>query len=344
LKRFRIGYFSHPPHRLFDETAAADPALEVLRIPPEASEAAAIEALAGCHGYFAMAARDELPRALHVTSELLERLPGLLMVGSYGAGYDTIEPAACTAAGVLLVNQAGGNAQAVAEHAVGMMLALLRRMPEAHAAMAQGRAQRREAFIGRELNGRTVGIVGLGNTGGRVAAILNAGFGCRVLAVDPYLDAATCAARGAEKLDMPRLLAECDIVSLHCPLTPETRGLFSAAAFAAMRPGTVFITAARGSVHDEAALHAALASGHIAAAGLDVWELEPPAPDHPLLSLPNVIATPHIAGVTGESRARIGRMAAEAFSDFAAGRVPPRVVNPEAVARGMRRRAAVFGD
>jgi len=343
-ERFRIGYLIRVPHQAFLDTVAQDPAIEVVRLTLEEGEEAALELLATCHGYYVRASRDELPRSLHVNEALLARLPKLLMAASQGAGYDTIDPVACTRGGVLVVNQAGGNAEAVAEHAVGMMLALLKRFPEGHAAMREGRAERREDFMGRNLQGKTVGLVGIGHVGARTAAILNAAFQCRVLAYDPYVDAATVAARGAEKIDdLHAMLAQCDVVSLHCPLTPETRGMFSAAAFAAMKPGAVLVTTARGSIHDERALLAALQSGHVAAAGLDVWEQEPPPRDHPLLSHPAVICTPHTAGVTRESREMIARIAAEAFCAFAAGRFPPRIVNPEVKPRVAERYRAILG-
>nr|WP_246514616.1 NAD(P)-dependent oxidoreductase [Neoroseomonas soli] len=307
-------------------------------------EEAALKVLETCQGYYVKASRDELPKPFHVNDALLARLPNLLMAASQGAGYDTIEPGACTRAGVLLVNQAGGNAEAVAEHAVGMMLALLKRFPECHAAMREGRAQKREEFMGRNLYGKTVGLVGIGNVGTRTAAILNAAFHCRVLAYDPYVDAASVADRGAEKVDdLRKMLAECDVVSLHCPLTPESRAMMAADSYAAMKKGSVLVTTARGSIHDEASLLSALNSGHIAAAGLDVWEQEPPPKDHPLLSHPAVICTQHTAGVTHESRAMITRIAAEAFSAFAAGRFPPRIINPEVKARVAERYKAALG-
>lgn len=343
MTRFRVGYLNHVPHRSFLDTAALHPALEVVRIALDQPEDAVVAALAQCDGYYVMASRDELPKPFHVHAALLARLPRLLMVGSYGAGYDTVDPAACTAADVLLVNQAGGNAEGVAEHAVGMILALLKRMPEAQAAMRAGRAKDRVALMGRELRGRTVGLVGIGNVGTRVSEIVRVAFGCRVLACDPYLDAATVAARGAEKVEMPALLEASDVVSLHLPLAPDSRNLLDAAAFAAMRPGAIFVTTARGNIHDEPALHAALASGHLGGAGLDVWEQEPPAPDHPLLHLPNVIFTQHTAGVTHESRANITRIAALAFAEAAAGRLPPRVINPGVVPHYAARWAARFG-
>ncbi|MFC7473603.1 hydroxyacid dehydrogenase [Dankookia sp. GCM10030260] len=340
---FRVGYLSHVPHPSFLDTAAQHPELEIIRIPLDQPEAAVLEALRGVDGYYCMASRDELPKPFHVTAALLAQLPGLLMVGSTGAGYDPIDPKACTEAGVLLVNQAGGNAEGVAEHAVGMMLALLKRMPEATAAMREGRAKDRSALMGRELRHRTVGLVGIGNVGTRVAEIVRLAFSCRVLACDPYLDAATIEARGARKVEMAELLAESDVVSLHLPLSPESRNLMDGASFARMRPGAIFVTTARGNIHDEPALHEALRSGHLGGAGLDVWEQEPPDPDHPLLGMANVIVTQHTAGVTHESRANITRIAALAFADAAKGRLPPRIINPAVIPRFAVRYAEKLG-
>ncbi len=343
MGKFRIGYVGFVPHPNFLETCAKDPALEVVHIPLEISTGEAVQALSSCHGYYVMAARDELPLPLHVHAELLGKLPNLLMAASYGAGYDTCVPEDCTQAGVLLVNQAGGNAEGVAEHAVGMMLACLKRMPEAHASMIAGTARNRASLLGRELRGRVVGLIGCGNVGERVTEIVKLAFGCRVIVCDPFLDAATIASRGAEKVEMPALLAQADVVSLHCPLTTTTRGMINAAAFAAMKQGVVFVTTARGSIHDEAALLEALNSGQVASAGLDVWEVEPPPVDHPLLHHRAVIASQHTAGVTQESRANITRIAALGFSDLAAGRMPPRIVNPEVTARFVERCNAAFG-
>ena len=342
--RFRVGYLIRVPHQSFLDTAAQDPGLEIVRMTLDDGVDAAIKVLETCQGYYVKASRDELPKPMHVQDELLARLPNLLMAASQGAGYDTITPAACTRAGVLVVNQAGGNAEAVAEHAVGMMLSLLKRFGECHAGMREGRASRREDFMGRNLYGKTVGLVGIGNVGTRTAAMLNAAFHCRVLAYDPYVDAATVADRGAEKIDdLAAMLPQCDVVSLHCPLTPESRAMMAANAFAAMKPGSVLVTTARGSIHDEMALVEALKSGHLAAAGLDVWEQEPPPADHPLLSMANVICTQHTAGVTHESRSMIARIAAEAFSDFAAGRFPPRIINPEVKPQVAARYKAALG-
>jgi D-3-phosphoglycerate dehydrogenase len=339
-ERFRLAYLSRVPHPVFLEAVAADPSLEVVRLSFDMEETAILEGLWRCQGYYVSSARHELAERWHLSASLVAKLPSLLLAVSYGAGYDTIDVAACSAAGIGVVNQAGGNAEAVAEHAIGMMLMLLKRVPEAHVAIKAGRAVPRENFMGRELAGRCVGLVGLGHIGTRVATLLKA-FGCRVLAVDPFLDRATCAARNAEKVELPELLAESDIVSLHAPLTKLTRGLFDAQAFARMRQGAVFVTTARGGIHDEEALLEALRSGRIAAAGLDVWDEEPPPPEHPLLAHPAVLASQHIAGVTHESRQRVSRMAAEAFSAIAAGRVPLRLVNPQVASAMMQRRVAL---
>jgi len=340
--QFRVGFMGRPMHASFQGTAAKHPALEVVTCDITRPEEEIAAMLGGCYGYYCRASRDELPRPWHVTPDFLGRFPKLLMIASYGAGYDTIDVDACTAAGVLVVNQAGGNAEGVAEHALGMMLGLLKRIPEAHAILRAGALKQREALMGRELVNRTVGIVGLGHVGTRTAELAKA-FGCRVLAVDPYLDSATCAERHAQKTDFATVLKESDIVTVHCPLTRETRGMFGAAQYAMMKQGALFISTARGSIHDEDDLHAALVSGHLAGAGLDVWEKEPPGPAHPLLSHPAVMASPHIAGVTHESRERVATMAAEAFAIAASGKLPPRLLNPAAVDRFKARWSEAFG-
>jgi D-3-phosphoglycerate dehydrogenase len=289
--------------------------------------------------------RDELPRHLWPDSALLALAPSLLAVSTHGAGYDTVDVRAMTEAGVLVMNQQGGNAEGVAEHAVAMMLTLLKRITEAHAAMRAGLAADRPALMGRELAGRTVGLIGLGTIGRRVAAIGRLAFGCRILAADPYLDAAAIAEAGAEKVDLATLLAASDIVSIHCPLNDETRGMIGAAALAAMRPGAILINTARQFIHDEAAVLAALVSGHLAAAGLDCWDREPqPDTANPLLLHPRVLASPHTAGVTHESRRRIATWGAEQLIGLLlAGARPPRLVNPEAWDRFAERFAATVG-
>jgi D-3-phosphoglycerate dehydrogenase len=336
-EKFRVAYLVEPPHGQFLADMSKAPEVEVLKIEIKNLSGEEILAqMATCHGYYCHAARDELPKEWHVTKELLSKLPKLLLVSSYGAGYDTVDPAACTASGVALCNQAGGNAEGVAEHAIGMMLCLLKRMPEADAAVRAGNAARREAFMGRELFGRTVGIVGLGHIGKRTAELARA-FNCRVLTYDPYLSAEQCSALGAEKVSFEELLASSDVVSVHCPLNDETRNMFDRSTIARMRDGAIFVSTARGGIHDEDALFNALQAGKIGGAGLDVWLKEPPHTDHKLLTHPAVIASSHTAGVTHESRTRVAAMAAETFICAARGIIPPRIVN-EAVTPTFERR------
>ncbi len=325
---FRIGYIEPPMYSSFVENLQGVPGIELIRLTPDDAPEKIDAALATCHGYYVKAARDELPLRWQVTSDLLTRMPLLLVAASYGAGYDPIDVAACTAAGVAVVNQAGGNAQAVAEHAIGMMMTLLKRIPEGHCAVRTGKIGRREALMGRELAEKTVGIVGLGHVGSRTAELLKA-FKCEILAYDPYLDAHTCEERGATKVDMAELLYASDVITVHCPLNKGTRNLFDAKKFTEMRQGAIFINTARGSTYDEAALDKALETGHLAGAGLDVWAQEPPSPDHPLLRHVTVLASPHTAGVTHESRDRVARYAAQTFIDVAFGKIPARLINPE---------------
>ena len=172
--------------------------------------------LAEAHAFQVSSAKDELPRHWFATAELLARCPELLCVSSNGAGYDTVDVAACTRAGVLVVNQSGGNAQAVAEHAIGLMLDLTRRITENDRRLRHERGYSREDIMGREISGKTLGLVGIGHIGGRVAKLAQA-FGMTVLAFDPYLTEEEIGRRGATAVSMDELLARSDFVSLHCP-------------------------------------------------------------------------------------------------------------------------------
>lgn len=320
--------------------ARGDVALE--KIDNGASDVVAAPVLAQAHVYQVGASRDELPVRFHVSADLLRRTPNLLIASSNGAGYDPIDVAACTDAGVIVVNQSGGNARSVAEHVVGMLLVLSKRITEADRALRRGEVSDRNAYIGREVFGRTIGIVGLGSTGGQVAQICGA-LGVKVLAYDPYLDAATITQRGARKVTLDDLLSQADFISVNCPLNHETRGMIGAREFKLMSPDCIFITAARGFIHDEAALADALSEKRIAAAGLDVWAQEPPAANHPLLAFDTVVASPHTAGVTHEARRNMGRIAAEQILAALDGRCPPRLINPEAWPRYSERFERAFG-
>ncbi|HWI84616.1 hydroxyacid dehydrogenase [Ramlibacter sp.] len=289
---------------------------------------AAWAVLERAHVYQCSAAKDELPRQWFATEQLLQRCPQLLCVSSTGAGYDTIDVAACTKAGVAVVNQAGGNAASVAEQTFGLMLGVSRRMLECDRRLRREQGFGRESVMGHEIRGKTLGIVGIGHVGTRVAALARA-FGMEVLATDPLLESAEITRRGASPVTLDELLARSDVVSLHCPRDPTTLRMIDAGAFARMKRGSIFITTARGGIHDEAALAAALASGHLAGAGVDVWDKEPPPLDHPLLQRDNVFATFHTAGVTHEARRNMATIAAQQILQLLAGERPPRLINPQ---------------
>jgi D-3-phosphoglycerate dehydrogenase len=197
--------------------------------------------------------------------------------------------------------------------------------------------------MGTEVQGKTIGIVGLGNVGRRIAELCKGLLGMTVLAYDPYLSAAEMAARGGAKVELDELLRRSDYVSISCPLTKESRGMIGAHEFALMQKHSYFITTARGFIHDEAALLEALRNKSIAGAGLDVWAKEPPPPDHPLLQFDNVLASPHTAGVTKEARANMGKIAAEQLLDALDGKRPPRIINPEVWPRYVTRFERAFG-
>ncbi len=298
--------------------------------------------LAQAHAYNITAARDELPPHLFANAALLARCPQLLCVSSAGAGYDTVNVADCTAAGVAVVNQAGANAVSVAEMAMGLLLDVSRRISECNRRLHHERGFAREELMGHEIFGKCIGLVGIGHTGSRVAH-LAAAFGMEVLACDPLLDADEITRRGAQPVSFDQLLTRADAISVHCPRDASTIGLFNASAFARMRQGALFITTARGGIHDETALAAALQSGHLGGAGLDVWQPEPPALDHPLLALPNVVATYHTAGVTHEARRNIALYAAEQLIGTLKGGRPPRLINPEVWPAYCARFERVFG-
>lgn len=314
----------------FDARLAQAPGVSVGVFPVRGDPQAALETISGAHVYHVSAAKDELPREWFATADLIRRCPRLLCVSSSGAGHDTIDVAACTAAGIAVVNQAGANAPSVAEHTFGLMLGVSRRMTESDRRLRRAaRGFSREDVMGHEIAGKTLGLVGIGHIGTRVAA-LGAAFGMQVIAADPNLDADEIARRGARAVTLPELLASADFVSLHCPRDAGTARMIDAAAFARMKPGSYFISTARGGIHDEAALADALRSGHLAGAGLDVWDQEPPPSDHPLLAMDNVFATFHTGGVTHEARRTVARVAAEQIALLLSGARPPRLVNPDA--------------
>jgi D-3-phosphoglycerate dehydrogenase / 2-oxoglutarate reductase len=313
------------------------------RLEHDASPDLAAPVLAAAHAYQTGSTRDELARHFHAGAELLQHTPNLLLVSTNGAGYDTVDVRACTERGILVVNQAGGNAESVAEHVLGMMLMLIKRAVDCDRALRAGTLQNRADFTGREAFGKTIGIVGIGNVGRRVAELCGGLLRMQVIAYDPYVDAEEMRRRGARKVELDELLRSADFVSINCPLTDETRNMIGAREYALMQPTAYFITTARGFIHNEAALAEALRAKKIAGAGLDVWDKEPPAADHPLLQLDNVIASAHTAGVTHEARANMGKIAAEQMLAALDGRPVARMVNPQVWPDYAKRFERAFG-
>jgi len=326
---------------VFDERLARERDLSLRVFPVRGNGAAAWDILSAAHVYHVSAAKDELPREWFATGELLARCPQLLCVSSSGAGYDTVDVPACTAAGVAVVNQAGGNADSVAEHTLAMLLSLSRHMMQCDRRMRRETGFTREEVMGHEAKGRTIGLVGIGNVGTRVARLARA-FGMDVIATDPYVPPEEIERRGAKPVSLQQVLEQSDFVSLHCPRDASTLKMIDAAAFARMKKGAIFITTARGGIHDEAALVAALQSGHLSGAGVDVWDREPPPLDHPLLAMDNVFATFHNAGVTHEARRNVAAIAADQIVELLAGGRPPRLVNPEVWPAYLQRRERIL--
>ncbi len=300
-------------------------------------------AMSASQVYCITSARHEVPDEYKCNAALIARCPDLLAVSTTGAGYDTVDVGACTAAGVLLVNQAGANADAVAEHAVAMMLSLTKNIPQTDRSLRTVRGVDREVFKGWNARGRTVGLVGIGQVGSRVARICGKGLEMNVLACDPYLTAEEVESRGATKVDLPTLLAESRFLSIHCPLNDETRGMIGQRELNALAAGSYVITTARGGILDEDALAAALDSGHVAGAGIDVWVVEPPPLTHPLLKFDNLIATYHTAGVTHDSRRNMAEWNAEQVAAILRGERPPRLINPAAWTLYAQRFERIFG-
>ncbi len=239
-----------------------------------------------------------------IDAAALAAAPHLRVVARYGVGVDNVDLEAARACGVVVTNTPGANAGSVAELAIALMLDLLR--PILHAA-EQTRTGGWPRMSGQTLEGKTVGIVGMGAIGRGVAQRLS-GFGCRVLAFDVVVDVPFAERWGVELLPLADLLAQAEIVSLHLPVLPATRGLVDAAFLAQMKRGAYLINTARGELVDEGALYAALTTGHIAGAALDAFAVEPPTAS-PLLALPQVIATPHMGAHTDGATSAMGRMA-----------------------------------
>jgi D-3-phosphoglycerate dehydrogenase len=262
-----------------------------------------------------------------IPRRVIEAAPGLRLICKYGVGVDNIDLQAATERGVLVTNAPGANAISVAEMTLGLILCLARRLKEAENTVRQGGWR---VTVGRELYARTLGIVGLGNIGKQVAVRAKA-FGMKVLSNDivDYPDFRR--EHGVEPVGLDELLAASDVVTLHVPLTPLTRRMISGPQLARMKRGALLIDTARGGVIVEEELAHAVASGHLAGAALDVFEQEPLGPS-PLRDLPQVILTPHVAGITREAADRVAQVTLANVLAFLAGQAPPNLLNPEVAA------------
>jgi D-3-phosphoglycerate dehydrogenase len=339
----RVFYLNALAHPVFAEIVRARGDVSLQALENASPERDVAPVLASAHAYQIPSVRDELAPQFHAKDALFARTPDLLLVSTSGAGYDTVDLDACTRAGVLAVNQAGGNAESVAEHVLALLLSLSKRIVEADRRMRRGPGIRRLDYMNAEARGKTIGIVGIGHVGTRVAELCRGLFNMRVLACDPYLDAGQIAARGAEKVELDALLRQSDFVSVSCPLTAETRGMIGAREYALMQAHAYFITTARGGIHDERALAEALGARRIAGAGLDVWDPEPPPHDHPLLQFDTVIASPHTAGTTREARRHIATIAAQQMLDILDGKPATRLLNPQAWPAFAKKFERLFG-
>jgi D-3-phosphoglycerate dehydrogenase len=269
--------------------------------------------------------------AVKVNKDVLARAPKLRVIGRAGVGVDNVDLEAASAAGVVVMNTPGGNAVSVAEHTLALMLALARAIPQASASTLSGKWEKKK-YMGNELRGKTLGVVGLGSIGREVVKRASS-FAMNVVAHDPYVSTQAAADMGVELMSLDALLAASDYLSLHMALTPETRRFLNAEAFAKMKNGVRIINCARGELIDEAALAAAMASGKVAGAGLDVFDPEPPAAGSPLLASANLVATPHIGGSTEEAQEIVGIRIVEQVIDYLQNNVAINAVNMPALSQ-----------
>ncbi len=262
--------------------------------------------------------------ATTVDAEVIAAAPKLKIIARAGVGLDNVDVPAATAAGVLVVNAPTSNIHSAAEHALALMLSAARQIPAADATLRE-HTWKRSKFNGTEIFGKTVGVVGLGRIGQLVAARI-AAFGTHVIAYDPYVPPARAAQLGIELLPLDDVLARADFISVHLPKTKETAGLLGKEALARTKPGVIIVNAARGGLIDEQALADAIKSGHVRAAGLDVFSTEP-CTDSPLFDLPEVVVTPHLGASTSEAQDRAGTDVAASVKLALAGEFVPDAVN-----------------
>jgi D-3-phosphoglycerate dehydrogenase / 2-oxoglutarate reductase len=297
-------------HRVLVTDTIADSGLAILR----AADDIEIDYRPGLKGADLLAAVAESDALITrsgtaVTPELVSAGNRLRIVGRAGVGLDNVDVDACTSRGILVINAPTANIMSATEHTMAMLLALCRNIPAAHASVVGGQWIRAR-FMGTELSGKTLGVIGLGRIGSRVTVRARA-FGMHVVAYDPYIADSAFEKAGAEKVSLERMLEVADVITVHTPLTDETRVMLGAAEIARMKDGVILLNIARGGIYDEHALAAALVSGKVAGAAIDVYDDEPPSRDHPLLSAPNTVLSPHIGANTIEAQDRVAVQTSE---------------------------------
>ena len=264
---------------------------------------------AAINGFDGLAIRS----ATKVTGKLLDQAKNLKVIGRAGIGVDNVDIAAATARGIIVMNTPFGNSITTAEHAISLMLALARQIPEADSSTRAGKWEKNK-FLGVEIFGKTLGIIGCGNVGS-IVADRALGLKMKVIAYDPFLSAERAIKLGVEKVELNDLLTRADFITLHVPMTPETKNILSAEALAKTRKGVRIINCARGGLVDEKALREALDSGHVAGAAFDVF-VDEPAIKNPLFGHPNVVCTPHLGASTMEAQENVALQIAEQMSDY----------------------------
>ena len=276
--------------------------------------------------YDALVVRSETK----VTADVLDAATRLRVVGRAGVGVDNIDLDAATRHGILVLNAPTGNTIAAAEHAVAMMMAMVRNIPIADQSLHAGRWERSK-FMGMELRDKTLGVLGLGKIGFEVARTASSGLQMRVIAHDPLVTAERATQAGAELVEFETLLAESDVLTVHVPMTDATRGVIGADELRRMRPGARLINVARGGIIDEQALADAIREGHIAGAAIDVFTSEPPAADNPLLGVPQIVLTPHLGASTREAQVNVAYDVADQIVEYLQGGSPRYAVNAPTV-------------
>ncbi len=273
-------------------------------------------------GYHALVIRS----ATKVTRDILEAATDLKVIGRAGTGLDNVDIAEATRRGIVVMNTPGGNSEATAEHTISLIMAMHRHIPQAVASLKEGRWDKKK-FQGREMEGRRLGVIGLGKVGSLVCKIGSRGLRMKVMGFDPVASQEAAAQVGATLTDLDRIFAESDVITVHTPLNDATRNLIDAKAFEKMKDGVMIVNCARGGIVNEADLLAALESGKVAAAALDVYSQTPPGDDNPLVNHPRVVTTPHLGASTSEAQENVAVAVVEQIMDYLAQGIVRNAVN-----------------